>query len=564
MDIANAKILLERSVSSKRKRFAPEMKDSQFFEYFCAECILYPMNLGADEIRNGVVDGSGDGGIDSFYIFLNDNLLIDKKLRLNKNTNKIDIHVIQSKYTDGFKPTPIVTLKDSIKAIFNLTIDSVGLRKYFRASMISKVLDLRHAMEETESTSCEINIHIYYCTKGEAPSELQSDKAAELVSEIKHLIGSCNCEFHFLGAIELHRLAQKLLIVPDGTLNIYGTPIETQDNCIVALVSLSEYYKFIDDGGEINYKLFDANVRDYQGKSNEVNQEIAGTLDSSGSEDFWWLNNGISILCTKAERRVSKLKLIEPQVVNGLQTSFEIHGYFNRRPKDETDDRKLLVRIIELEDDKKESRDKVIKATNSQTKIPSEYLRSTDQVHRNIEGYFLDNKLYYDRRKSYYSNQQKPLSKIVSIIELAQSVAAIMYAEPSDAVANPSDYIKEMNKYSRIFNGKSMPTYLNCILAVKVCEKYISDKETVYDMEKFTLHFAYVTCALASRASKPSDRAVSSLDLQKLDKDVIDTAYRIVHSEVDRRSRAGHDIYSLSSSRDLQSALLNSVIKNII
>ena len=43
-----------------------------------------------------------------------------------------------------------------------------------------------------------------------------------------------------------------------------------------------------------NY-LDNQRVRDYQGH-NSVNKEIGNTLVSSTPEDFWWLNNGVTIV----------------------------------------------------------------------------------------------------------------------------------------------------------------------------------------------------------------------------------------------------------------------------
>jgi len=50
------------------------------------------------------------------------------------------------------------------------------------------------------------------------------------------------------------------------------------------------------------------------------------------------------------------------------------------------DERSILVRVIVTED--AESRDRIIRATNSQTDIPSASLRATDKIHRDIEDFF--------------------------------------------------------------------------------------------------------------------------------------------------------------------------------
>ena len=157
--------------------------------------------------------------------------------------------------------------------------------------------------------------------------------------------------------------------------------------------------------------MFEANVRDYQGRT-QVNDAIQASLQDKATEDFWWLNNGISILATKASLGGKTLTMEDPQIVNGLQTSREIYNYC--KGSDETnDERKILVRVMVPTEE--ESRDRIIKATNSQTVVLLSSLRATDKIHRDIEEYLRPRGLFYDRRKNYYRNEGKPRNKIVGI-----------------------------------------------------------------------------------------------------------------------------------------------------
>jgi len=88
----------------------------------------------------------------------------------------------------------------------------------------------------------------------------------------------------------------------------------------VALVKLSDFFAFMttDEGVLIDH-LFESNVRDYQ-RDVEVNRAIRDSLkQADGKEDFWWLNNGITIVATQAGGARKDLVMHNPQVVNGLQ-----------------------------------------------------------------------------------------------------------------------------------------------------------------------------------------------------------------------------------------------------
>ncbi|MFR3431501.1 MAG: AIPR family protein [Holdemanella porci] len=62
------------------------------------------------------------------------------------------------------------------------------------------------------------------------------------------------------------------------------------------------------------------------------------------------------------------------------------------------DKRTILVRVTKPESE--ESRDNIIFSTNNQTSIPKSSLRLTDTIHLQIEMYFKNRGLYYDRRKT--------------------------------------------------------------------------------------------------------------------------------------------------------------------
>ena len=68
-------------------------------------------------------------------------------------------------------------------------------------------------------------------------------------------------------------------------------------------------------------------MRAYQGEV-EVNCEIAASLEQPiDGLDFWWLNNGVTIVADEAGFMNNQLVIANPLIVNGLQTSHEIHAY---------------------------------------------------------------------------------------------------------------------------------------------------------------------------------------------------------------------------------------------
>ena len=105
--------------------------------------------------------------------------------------------------------------------------------------------------------------------------------------------------FDFIGAQELYELSETHTN-NNFTLDLESTPINLVGENHICIIKLSNYYRFItnNDGDIIKY-IFESNVRDYQGNVS-VNKEIQTTLAKESDEDFWWLNNGVTILASSA------------------------------------------------------------------------------------------------------------------------------------------------------------------------------------------------------------------------------------------------------------------------
>ncbi|MGE0646263.1 MAG: AIPR family protein [Nitrospira sp.] len=216
----------------------------------------------------------------------------------------------------------------------------------------------------------------------------------------------------------------------------------------VLLSEISEYYKFITDNGTLRRYLFESNVRDFMGL-NRVNEDIRQTLESSGSTDFWWLNNGITILATSASVVGKAIQMQDIQIVNGLQTTESIYRFFSNGGQD-TAKRSVLVKVIVTKDDA--VKDSIIRATNNQTAVELVSLHATDKIQRDIEDVLLRRGLCYDRRTNYYHNLGRSTEEIVSPLYLAAGFVALILKWPSKASRLKSRFMRNPDSYSKVFS----------------------------------------------------------------------------------------------------------------
>lgn len=557
----NQQIILETLLEQKRQELDSSLSLDDYFHLFAVEQILKNYELSYDEIDEGIVDNGGDGGIDSIYTFVNSELIQrDSELIDAKRNAVVDMFAIQSKNTNGFSETPIDKCIASGKDLFDLskTIDS--LRSVYNNSLLTNIDTFRKQYLKLASKFPVLHFHYYYVAKGTEVHPNVKRKVPDLKSEIRRFFDKANVDFEFVTAQKLLELTRKEQLASKDML-LTDNPISTQDGGYIALVPIKHYFDFItNENRELIKYFFDANIRDYQGKV-EVNKAIKATLNSAeNQEDFWWLNNGVTITATNASFASKRLHIEDPQIVNGLQTSFEVFNYFTTH-KIEKDDRNILVRIISPQSEK--SRLSVIKATNSQTNIPPSSLRATDPIHKNIEDYLFSHGYYYDRRKNYHKNQGKPINKIISIPYLAQIIMSLYLQEPDYARARPSTLIKKNEDYEKIFNEKlPIDIYLKSIQIQKITEAALKGWQqpqfTRSQIGDIKFHVTmYITCRVCGN-KKPSDREISTIDTSAIDQSVINEAIENVYIIYDLMG--GND--SVAKGREFVKETLNIISEN--
>lgn len=493
----NDQIILEQIIKERCAESGDELTVSEYFEIYSASEILKNYDLTYDDISYGLVGDGGDGGIDAIYTFINgEPLKEDTSVNTNQKKNHIELIVIQSKTSAGFKEDAITKFRESAQDLFNLANDPNDYAARYNADLIDKVNLFRKSYSKLAKTFPKIEIRYFYATQGDEIHPNVSGKVPKLQEDIVKMFGGAEFSFKFIGASELLEMTRN---VPSTSrvLEVAESPIGTTAGSYLCLVSLSKYYEFISDSGALARSIFESNVRDYQ-SSVVVNTGIRKTLENKESENFWYLNNGVTIITPKAVMAGKQLTIEDPQIVNGLQTSHEIYQYFSKLENYEGDERAVLVRVICEEDE--EARDRIIRATNSQTSIPPASLRSSDDIHRNIEDFLKSNGYYYDRKKNFYKNQGMPVSKIISISYMAQAMMAIILLKPDSARARPSTLINSDVEYKKIFSlDKPIDIYLKAIKIMKQVEAYLKPDNCYIQLDrKIIINIKFYVAMVAS------------------------------------------------------------------
>jgi AIPR protein len=423
--------------------------------------------LSLDELEDGWVDDSDDGGIDGFYVFIDGTFLSDQfEIKHIRQEPHIEVYILTVKSADTFKQAPVVSLITSLEELFNFQLDTM------QNPHPAQLLEVRERFKSTyvdlAPKNPRLSIHVRYCSRGDTArlGKNIGSKLTQLRNIFTSFFSRVTADALALGATELLHLAQRTKKY-SLSLPFTETYISRDGANYVILCRLKDYLSFVtDENGELRRYLFDGNVRDYLGDV-QVNHDIANALLEPGGVDFWWLNNGVTILASGTTGAGKALSINDVLIVNGLQTTETLYRTLTGRVRSD-DERAILIKIIISGDD--DARARIIKATNYQSAVDLASLRSLDQLQRNIETYLFDHGWFYERRSNFYRNQGKPGDRIISIRQLGTAVRALAFRTPRTAERRQK-WLRDDNSYRQVFNPAwPLSLYLGCMVVSRSVE----------------------------------------------------------------------------------------------
>lgn len=528
----NAQILLENLIEQEFRNNDNYSNISEYFEFFSASQILKNQGLSDDEVDNGIVGKGLDGGCDSIYLFLN-NLLITPDVVEHISAPKdsiLEMIIIQSKKTTSFGEDAVMKWKTISGNLLDLSKTTTDFTARYNADILEAFTTFRDTYTRLITSRVKLKFKFYYATLASELHPNVIQQSEELKDTIKGLFPNAVVEVTFVDSDTLFEM-YNAVIENRVNLKFADIPISPNQKNYVALVDLKSYFNFIvNDEGDVRKSFFDSNVRDYQGKNN-VNSSISETLHRADDNDFWWLNNGVTVLASEATLVNNReLQIVNPEIVNGLQTSMEIYNYFSEnREALESEKRSILLRIIVP--DNEESRDQIIFATNNQTNIPKATLRVTDPIHLQIEMYFKSRGLFYDRRKNYYKNQGHKPAEIVGVSFLAQCLITIFLKKPDYARARPSTLLNDEKTYNELYEkNNDLEVFYRVALLGKKIQKNVRSGSDYSSAEKSDILYYVLYAVIADVLGK---RNITPADIKNLDMDsVTDTLIEDIRNRV--------------------------------
>ncbi|WP_394847385.1 AIPR family protein [Pendulispora brunnea] len=454
-----------------------KLPDDKAFERLCNHCIV-SREIEEFNVEDVSTGGGGDGGIDGLAIIVNNAIIttIDEIEDAAARSKYLDVTFIfvQAKTSDRFSASDVGTFAFGVKDFFSETPKLIHNDFITRAHKVQMAVFGRGSLFSRGKPHCKL----FYVTTGKwlndanVSARLQQGKA-----DLEQLQLFKTVEVSALGADELHGLYQR-------TKHHFSVEFTFQNRVVlpeiadvsqahIGVLPAKEFLRLIvDEGGALRRSLFYDNVRDYQGNTNIVNEQIALTLDSKSERGrFHVLNNGVTVV-SKSLRNIGGHKFVieDYQIVNGCQTSHVVYAMCagNELAADAVH---VPVKIIETTNDSITTA--IIKATNSQTEVRREQLEALSGFQKKLEAFFEtfkgDQRLFYERRLGQYGADSSVRKvRVITMLQLVKAFGSMFLDEPHRVTRSPSAVIDKLGKDIFSPDHHPLPYYVSAFAHYKI------------------------------------------------------------------------------------------------
>ena len=455
-------------------------EEDKAFEHFCNFCCVNRENGIVDIKLEEFSTGKNAQGIDGIGIIVNHKLVTSvSEIEFQiQNSRMLDVNFvfIQAKTSSSFDNTLMLKFFEFTKSFFGddaSEFTTQEVKDFFEM----KEYIYNHAEYMTEANP---KLSMYYVTTGKWTGDKTLTKVKDRnVKELMDLNIFSEVRFTPCGAAEIQTMYR-------NTKNVMSAKFKFEKNIVMfsdednksigysGVIPFSEYRKIIIGEADALKPVFDDNIRDFLGDTNPVNKAIMDTLKTKDVNSFCMLNNGITIIADKLTMTGTTTVLTDYQIVNGCQTS---HVLYDNRNIEWIDDLLIPIKVIETTDDTTKNR--ITKATNSQTSIKPEQLEALSEFQKGLETFYStfpeEDRLYYERRTGQYRLESIPKTRIINIPQQIKSVTAMFLNNPHGVSGNYGAIVKKVG--DKIFNPTDQKwIYYTSSLTQYKIEKLITNK----------------------------------------------------------------------------------------
>jgi hypothetical protein len=275
-------------------------------------------------------------------------------------------------------------------------------------------------------------------------------------------------------------------------------------------------------------RLLERNIRRYLGlHGNRVNEDIRATLRSNEPANFYFFNNGLTLVCddftyNALQASDFQIQVENLQIVNGGQTCMTILKTAEELAKEGKtlpSEASVLVRLYKLPKSNEDLVLQITRATNSQNPVDLKDLRANDERQRRLEQSIGDLGFTYRRKRADAAVKSNEITSGTA----AEALLAVWRHKPHQAKFFTREHFGKL--YDMIFTDQTNGAQVICaVLLYRIAENHRRRPA-----EDDPLFVRYASCFIAMqmgrRLLKDIGCALEGLDHRNFDqaKQVIET-----------------------------------------
>ncbi|MBF0183110.1 MAG: AIPR family protein [Magnetococcales bacterium] len=430
------------------------------------------LDLDNEEALDCLTEGGGDVGVDALHLG-------------EVRDGEFTVSLFQAKYKQSMEVNanyPEEGVKALIHAIRYL-FDPSTVLEFVNEQLKAKIEEVRSLIRDGYIPQ----VRALACNNG-----LPWNNAAE--EEINRAGFGNQVSWEYINHDRLVTIWQAARPVND-TLRMSGKAMVEEFNfsrVLVGRMAVAEVASLIERHGE---RLLERNIRRYLGlQGNRVNEGIRATLRSGESGNFYFYNNGITLICEKFSYNALQagdyqVKVDNLQIINGGQTCMTIFkaskGTFFPLPSDAY----VLIRLYQLESDNEDLVRRITFATNSQNPVDLRDLRANDDRQRRLQTDIEQLGYTYHRKRADHSLKATDITAGVA----AEAILSVWRLRPHQAKFFAREHFGKL--YDIIFTDDL--TGAQTILAVRIYR--ISENRRRRPQNTDPAFVRYASCFLAMR-----------------------------------------------------------------
>ncbi len=505
-------------------------KNSQMFEQFGNDdnkkrsaafvllCMANSLDISLEESYELLTEGGNDAGVDGLHIG-------------EVEDGEFLVTIFQGKYKiknlngdANFPENGVQKAVNTVQVLFD-PFRKLTLNK----KIAPKIEEIRSLIRDAYIPK----VRVILCNNGTKWNEIAQQWIDALKNEYPEKVDF----FHF-NHDSIVNILQKPKKV-DVSLQLNGQLIVEDMNymrVLVGRISVQAITQLFDQHGD---QLLQRNIRRYLGlHSNRVNLAIHETLTSEKSDNFYFYNNGITVVCDKFDYNAFQksdylVQIKNMQVINGGQTCKTIHETLKSvLPGMYGQSAYVMIRIYQMAEENKDFIQDITYATNSQNPVDLRDLRSNDVIQKNLEIGIKDLGFIYKRQRE----KEISGSKVITSLTAAEAVLAIWLEKPHHSKFRRKEHFGKL--YEEIFKDLNAPQAIIATLVFRMVENERKRPSSNNPPEFLPYASHYIAMLIGRYLLRESEASIQTLTHINFD----DIKEKLVKRFADYNKRACADI----------------------